>query len=67
MDVLKNAHDLYYHRGRILKRLTRASAKGLARFADAIEILTDEDLDAIALECERMAIKRLEDGNNNPT
>jgi flagellar motor switch protein FliG len=62
--ILKDAHDLYYHRGRILKRLNRASVSMLARFADALETISDEDLDAIAQEIERLALKRVEEFYN---
>jgi hypothetical protein len=61
---LKDTHELYYQRGRILKRLERASLVGLTRFADAIEVLSDEDLDCIGKECERMALERVK--NSQP-
>jgi hypothetical protein len=56
-SFLKNSHELGIQRNRIIKRLERASLSGLKRFADAIEVLSDEELDGIALECERMALR----------
>jgi len=56
---LKNSHELYHQRGRIVRRLDRASSQGLKRFADALEVLSDDELDIIANECERMALEKL--------
>lgn len=56
---LKDVHERYHQRARILRRLEKASIKGLSRFADAIEVLSDEDLDLIALECERIAQEKM--------
>lgn len=61
---LKDTHECYHQRGRILRRLERASIVGLTRFADAIEVLSDEDLDSIGKECERMALERVK--NSQP-
>lgn len=58
-SFLKNSHELGIHRNRIIKRLERASLSGLKRFADAIEVLSDGELDGIALECERMALEKM--------
>ena len=52
---LKDAFELGFQRNRIIRRLERASAKGLARFADAVEVLDDEDLDLVAKYCEELA------------
>jgi hypothetical protein len=59
--ILEEAHEVYFQGGRILKRLCKASVKGLTRFADALSVLSDEDLDMLALECERLARLRVEE------
>lgn len=56
---LKDSHELYHQRGRIVRRLNGASSQGLKRFADALEVLSNDELDIIAKECERMAQEKM--------